>query len=85
MYYTPIIVASNCLAQLRLVMLGMGALPIPASLPISSVRDSFSENGNPNDIAYEKRAAVFLDQVIWFTEAIAARKAEASSLAPGTL
>jgi len=65
----------NCLAQLRLVALGMGALPIPASLPVSDVRESFAENGTPVDAAYEKRAAKFLDQVIWFTEAIADRKA----------
>jgi NAD(P)H-dependent FMN reductase len=54
----------NCLAQLRLVTLGMGAFPIPASLPVSHVRDSFNEEGTPNDVAYEKRAATFLDEVI---------------------
>ena len=37
----------NCLAQLRLVTLGMGAFPIPASLPVSRVQDSFDEDGNP--------------------------------------
>ena len=66
----------NCLAQLRLVTLGMGAFPIPESLPVSRVRDSFKEDGTPNDPAYEKRAAVFLDEVLWFAEAIADRKAK---------
>lgn len=66
----------NCLAQLRLVMLGMGALPIPESLAVSRVRDSFAEDGTPNDPAFEKRAAGFLDEVLWFTEAIAGRKAQ---------
>jgi NAD(P)H-dependent FMN reductase len=65
----------NCLAQLRLVTLGMGAFPIPGNLPVSHVHDSFNEDGTPNDAAYEKRAANFLDEVIWFTEAIADRKA----------
>ncbi|HEY4780555.1 MAG TPA: NADPH-dependent FMN reductase [Chthoniobacterales bacterium] len=69
----------NCLAQLRLVTLGMGAFPIPASLPVSRVHDSFNEDGTPNDPAYEKRAANFLDEVIWFTEAIADRKAKPKS------
>jgi NAD(P)H-dependent FMN reductase len=50
--------------------------PIPASLPVSHVRHSFNEDGTPNDAAYEKRAANFLDEVIWFTEAIADRKAK---------
>jgi hypothetical protein len=54
----------------------MGAFPIPASLPVSRVRDAFNEDGTLNDDAYEKRAAEFLDEVIWFTEAIADRKAK---------
>jgi hypothetical protein len=54
----------------------MGAFPIPASLPVSHVRDRFNEDGTPNDAAYKKRAANFLDEVIWFTEAIADRKAK---------
>lgn len=66
----------NCLAQLRLVTLGMGAFPIPESLTVSRVHDSFREDGTPNEAAYEKRAAVFLDEVLWFTEAIADRKAK---------
>jgi NAD(P)H-dependent FMN reductase len=66
----------NCLAQLRLIMLGMGALPIPASLPISRVQNSFDDKGNLLDESYEKRAASFLDEVFWFTEAIAAQKAK---------
>ena len=69
----------NCLAQLRLVTLGMGAFPIPESLTISRVRDSFSEDGTPNEAAYEKRAAVFLDEVLWFAEAITDRKAKEKS------
>jgi NAD(P)H-dependent FMN reductase len=66
----------NCLAQLRLVTLGMGAFPIPENLSVSRVHDSFKDDGTPNDPAYEKRAAGFLDEVLWFTEAIADRKAK---------
>ena len=66
----------TCLAQLRLVAIGMGAFPIPESLPVARVRDSFKDDGTPNDPAYEKRAATFLDEVLWFTEAIADRKAK---------
>jgi NAD(P)H-dependent FMN reductase len=66
----------NCLAQLRLVALGMGALPIPENLSVSHIHDSFKEDGTPNDPAYEKRAAVFLDEELWFTEAVADRKAK---------
>src|SRR5258705_11822723 len=51
------LVGFNCLTKLRLCRLGMGAFPIPASLTVSRVRDSFNEDGTPNDAAYEKRAA----------------------------
>jgi NAD(P)H-dependent FMN reductase len=66
----------NCLAQLRLVTLGMGAFPIPENLAVSKIHESFADDGTPKDPAYEKRAAVFLDEVLWFTEAIADRKAK---------
>jgi NAD(P)H-dependent FMN reductase len=66
----------NCLAQLRLVTLGMGAFPIPASLPVSRVQDSFDEDGTPTDPTYEKRAEAFIAEVLWFAEAVATQKAK---------
>jgi len=69
----------NCLAQLRLVTIGMGAFPIPENLSVSRIHDSFQDDGTPNDPAYEKRADVFLDEVIWFTEAITAQKSKRPS------
>ncbi len=68
--------ALDCLSQLRLVILGMGAFPIPVRLPVSRVRDSFDEDGNPQDPSYEMRARDFLDEVLWYTEAIATQKAK---------
>ena len=69
----------TCLAQLRLVTIGMGAFPIPENLAVSRVRDSFRDDGTPNDPVYEKRAASFLDELLWFTEAIVDRKAKDQS------
>ena len=66
----------TCLAQLRLVTIGMGAFPIPEALTVSKVRDSFQEDGTPNEAADEKQGAAFLDEVLWFAEAIADRKAK---------
>lgn len=60
----------NCLAQLRLVMLGLGALPIPAALPVSRVQASFDEDGKPLDASYEPRANTFVEELLWYTEAI---------------
>ncbi len=65
----------NCLAQLRPVLLAMGAVPIPGSFRVSHVHDSFRADATPADPKYDQEAAEFLDEVVWFTEAIAARKA----------
>ncbi|PYP88378.1 MAG: NAD(P)H-dependent oxidoreductase [Blastocatellia bacterium AA13] len=65
----------NCLAQLRLVTLAMGAFPIPASLPIPKAAERLREDGAPLDPLLEQRAQSFLDELIWFTEAIVAKKA----------
>ena len=65
----------TCLAQLRLVTLGMGAFPIPASLPVSRVQDTFDGEGKLLDPSYEKRADSFLKEVLWFAEAISSQKA----------
>ena len=66
----------TCLAQLRLVTIGMGAFPIPENFAVSRVQDSFKDDGTPTDPGYEKRAAAFLDELLWFTEAIVDRKAK---------
>ena len=58
----------NCLAQLRLVLLAMGALPVPASLPVSRVHQSFSDDG-PTDADFAKKAGRFLDELVWWSEA----------------
>jgi NAD(P)H-dependent FMN reductase len=68
----------TCLAQLRLVTIGMGAFPIPESLPVSRVHETFKEDGTPTDSVYERRATAFLDELLWFTDAIVDRKAKAS-------
>jgi NAD(P)H-dependent FMN reductase len=66
----------NCLAQLRLITIGMGAFPIPAALPVSRVQDSFDEEGDPREEGYEKSANAFIGELLWFTEAVAAQKAK---------
>jgi NAD(P)H-dependent FMN reductase len=65
----------NCLAHLRLVTLAMSAFPIPASLPIAKVEERLREDGTPIDLSLNSKAETFLNELIWFTEAITARKA----------
>ena len=63
-----------CLQALRLSVYGLGAFPVPASLAVSKVGDNFSEDGKPTDPAWVGRTEKFLDTMIWFSEAIAAKK-----------
>jgi NAD(P)H-dependent FMN reductase len=64
----------NCLAQLRLVLLAMRAVPVPASLPISRVNQSFTDDG-PTDPDFAARAGRFLDELVWWTQAAVRQKA----------
>lgn len=59
----------NCLAQLRLVTLALGAYPIPASFPVSKVNQSFADDGTPQDPGTDKRIAAFFDELLWATNA----------------
>jgi len=61
----------SCLAQLRLVCLAMGGVPIPVALPIPSVDSALDEASNPLDPRLEGRLAAFLDELIWYTRALA--------------
>jgi NAD(P)H-dependent FMN reductase len=61
----------NCLAQLRLVCLAMGGVPIPAVLPVSRVTEAFDERGDLRDQKLAARVGPFLDELIWYTQALA--------------
>jgi NAD(P)H-dependent FMN reductase len=61
----------NCLAQLRLICLAMGGIPIPSALPVSHVDEAFDEQGGLRDPKLAERAAPFLDDLIWYTQALA--------------
>ncbi len=61
----------NCLAQLRLVCLAMGGLPIPATFPVSRVQEAFSETGELVDKGLTPKLGKFIDELIWYTEALA--------------
>jgi NAD(P)H-dependent FMN reductase len=60
----------NCLAQLRLVCLAMGGLPIPPSLPVSHVQDAFDGQGTPRKPDLPAKLRALLDELIWYTRAM---------------
>jgi NAD(P)H-dependent FMN reductase len=61
----------NCLAQLRLVCLAMGGVPIPDAFPISRVNESFDEQGGLRDPKLAARLGPFLDELVWYTQSLA--------------
>jgi NAD(P)H-dependent FMN reductase len=60
----------NCLMQLRHVCMSMGGLPIPASLLVSKVEEAFNTGGAPADASLPVRVDKFLDEFLWYAEAI---------------
>jgi NAD(P)H-dependent FMN reductase len=61
----------NCLAQLRLVCLALGGVPIPMALPVSRVDEAFDEGGGVRDPRLEARVGPFLDELVWYTRSLA--------------
>ncbi len=67
-----------CLAALRQVILHLGGIPIPASLPVAKVQDLFNSEGAPQDLSFLRRADSYFDELLWFTEALAAQRRKAT-------
>jgi NAD(P)H-dependent FMN reductase len=60
----------NCLAQLRLICLAMGGIPIPVALPVSHVEETFDQEGSVLDPKLAGRIGPFLDELVWYAEAL---------------
>ncbi|MEM7063920.1 MAG: NAD(P)H-dependent oxidoreductase [Cyanobacteria bacterium P01_B01_bin.77] len=64
----------NCLAQLRLVCLALGGLPIPAQLPISRVQEVFGDKGKLCDLTFLTKFNTFIQELVWYVEAMIKQK-----------
>ena len=65
-----------CLNALRQVLLHLHAVPIPASLMVANVKEAFASEGTPSDPAFHDKASAFIDEFLWFTEALATQRAK---------
>src|SRR5579871_2808703 len=63
-----------CLSALRQVVLHLGGVPIPAILAVPNVAELFDSDGSPRDPNFERKARIYFDELLWFTDAIAERK-----------
>src|SRR5271157_2056678 len=68
-----------CLTALRQVILHLGGLPIPATLPVPKVQELFGSGASPQDPAFLRRASSYFDELLWFTEALAVQRRKASA------
>jgi chromate reductase, NAD(P)H dehydrogenase (quinone) len=78
----------NCLAQLRLVCLALGGVPIPVALPVSRVEEAFDQECGLRDPKLAARTGPFLEELVWYTHALArqrGRDATTESLTQGSL
>ena len=65
----------NALALVQTIFLKIKAVPVPVTFPVPVVQNNFDENGNAKDKATtDKRAAAFLKEILWFTEAFSKMK-----------
>lgn len=66
---------SQVIISLQFILWKMKALTVPAMFPVAKVEEIFDENGKPIDkAAIDKRAASFMKEVMWVTEACAKMK-----------
>jgi NAD(P)H-dependent FMN reductase len=64
----------NCLAQLRLLCLALGGVPIPGTLPVCKVQETFDADGTVRDARLAKRLQPFLEELLWYVEAMVAQR-----------
>lgn len=65
---------SVVLQQLRPTILNLGGVVVPATFSVPRVEHAFDEDGNALDDAFEGRADRFLDEIVWYAEALAAAR-----------
>ena len=56
--------------QLRLVFIEFHAVPIREAVYFRNVQDLFDEQGVIKDASYEKQAETFLQELVWFANAL---------------
>lgn len=60
----------NASVQLQHVVLSMGAYPLPQKLIVPEIQNAFDEDMNPTSELLRKQANKFIEEFIWFSEAI---------------
>ncbi|MEI6765200.1 MAG: NAD(P)H-dependent oxidoreductase [Bacteroidota bacterium] len=88
-YHKPVAVSTvssgnfggvQVIMQLQFILWKMKAFTVPAVFPVPNIGDVLDEKGMPTDkAAFDRRAASFLKELIWFTEATDCMKIKKNS------
>ena len=65
----------NASTQLQHVILSLGAFPLPAKLLISGIHEAFDDNYEPLNNTITKQTHQFVEEFLWFAEALHQKKA----------
>jgi len=69
----------NASIQLQLVILGVGAYPMPYKLLIPHISNSFDDQSEPQNESVIKMTEKFLNEFLWFADALVKKKREEQS------
>jgi NAD(P)H-dependent FMN reductase len=67
------------LQALRMVMLNLGAVPIPASITVPHITKAFDTDGKPLDPVFDERGDRFVSELLWYARPLAAARAESAT------
>jgi NAD(P)H-dependent FMN reductase len=72
----------NCLAQLRLLTLALGGVPIPEFVAVSKVNEVVGGGARGLEDAFAGKLEVFFEELIWYCEAMARQRDRKESRQP---
>lgn len=64
----------NASSEMQQLILSLGAFPMPTKLLVPFIQDAFSELGEPDDERVKLDCLRFVDEFVWFSEAISSAK-----------
>ena len=70
----------NASTQLQHVVLSLGAYPVPRKLLVSEIHKAFNSNYLPLNNSLSEAVEKFLDEFLWFSEAMTAKKMKAEKV-----
>lgn len=75
-YSAGIFAGVRAAVHLRAYLAELGASSIPTTLPIGKIGTAFDDSLQPTDPKFERRCGKFIDEFIWYSEALKSKRDE---------